>query len=158
MIKLSEQEARTSPLVYYSSKCTAHGTNILAIAVASFAYVEAITFFSGFGRIIANSIMPAFVIVGFHQIVRLLVWARLTQIVLVADIEEVKEKWKKEIPDHWNQLHKLDVTCQTYFKNDPKTKSLSRINRIVINKLWVLLVIGELVIVVLILIQIFILK
>ena len=151
-----EQEVRISVLQHYSSKCTAHGTNLLAIAVASFAYVEAIDFITGFWRVIINSFfIPAFIVLFGHQIVRLLTWGRLSQIVLNVDPVKVGETWKVEIPSQKNMLHRLLYSCWIDFSRNPTNRLYSKMNSYLTN-IRISIILGIILLFVMLSIQMFI--
>jgi len=104
---MDEDEARKSILQYYSSKCTAHGTNILTIVVASFTYMEAavkvLPSFDSLVRILVNSsIISILAFLAIHQIARFWWWARLTQIVLYVPLSEKGD----------TVLQRLDRACR----------------------------------------------
>jgi len=114
-----EQEARASLLQYYSSKCTAHGTNFLTIAIGFLTYVEVARYilpsFNSLLRSVFNSFfISIFVVIAVHQIVRLLVWARLTQIALSIPPSEKLENLCMHV--------RLEKACQDSFKSKRVTK------------------------------------
>lgn len=113
----NEDETRRSLLQYYSSKCTAHGTNILTITVASLTYMETavkvLPSFDSLVRILANSsIISILAFLAIHQIARFWWWARLTQIVLYEPLSETDG----------TMLQRLDRACRDKLENKKKTK------------------------------------
>jgi len=110
-----EQEARISLLEYYSSRCTAHGTNILTISIVFFTYMQtmfSLFSFSSLGRVLNSLFISGFLTLTFYQIVRLLWWARLTQIVLLKTPPEGVDPL----------LYRLDNACQKGLKNEKENK------------------------------------
>lgn len=85
-----ELEARISLLRYYSSKSTANGTRILTIVIGFFASTQVLDKISTLklGSVVINegillsTLISVFSALLFHQFLRLLVWARLTEIAI----------------------------------------------------------------------------
>jgi len=108
-----EQEARTSLLQHYSRKCTAHGTNILTIAIGLFAYTQVYNQMSEILWIpltyyINSLIIAAFINLGFHQIIRLMVWAQYTDKIMGIELDRSEARR--------NLLNELHVKCRQDFK------------------------------------------
>ena len=100
-----EQEARIALLQYYSSKCTAHGTNILAIVIAFFAWVQAqsiLPFPEYFHNWLNGYIFAGFLVLSVHQAIRLFVWGKLTNLALWVPFSGEMEK---------TRLHRLNDGC-----------------------------------------------
>jgi hypothetical protein len=87
------QEARISLLQYYSSNCTVHGTNILAITIGFFASIEILNLPILIDKSILLSILIAFFAsLIFHQVVRLAFLALLSEMTLHVDFPEKIER------------------------------------------------------------------
>ena len=133
-----EQKARIALFQHYSSKCTAHGTNILAIVIAFFAWVEvqSILPFPEFCRNLLNGyIFMGFLVLGGHQIVRLSVWSKLTTHALWVPFSGEVEK---------NLLLRLNDACFTKLRRKFLWRVLSYAKRLLVYSFiaWIIVCFG----------------
>lgn len=133
-----EQEARIALLQIYSSKCTAHGTNILAIVIAFLAWAEVQSILP-FPEVSLNWLngyfFGGFLVLSVHQIVRLLVWGKLTTQALWVPFSGEIEK---------NLLLRLNDACFEELRRKPLWRIISYAKRLLLYSFvaWIILGFG----------------
>jgi hypothetical protein len=129
-----KQDARTALLKYYSSKCLAHGTYLVAIAVAFYGFVKFVPFILDptlnitilpLTTELTKSIMVSLPLSGFialtvYVLGRTFFWSHLTTAIL-----NVKPKEKNEVEYEPEQttvtfLQQLHIACFDYVEHKHK--------------------------------------